>query len=674
MRQIRKFVLAGAGLSLMLTGWSTPAGAGPAGPAHTPAPVVARSPEAQARATGQRVEVTRERSETSTVYANPDGTYTAELSPTPVRVRQGGGWAPVDNGLVTRADGSVGPKAAGTPLRFSGGGSEPLVTYGENARRIVLRWPGKLPKPVLSGATATYPEVFPGVDLQVSATTAGFSQVLVVKSRQAARNPALRRVGFGLSTSGLSAKVGPTGITAYDRSGKAVLGSGAAAMWDSAGARSQSRMTLANGRLVLEPDRRLLTGSATKYPVYVDPPWGTTTSGFVMVFSGHPNDTYYGGDGDRIAKVGDCAWDYCNGIGIARSYFQFNASALKGKHIISAELNAFENYAPSCSARNVELWWTSSQVSNTTTWNNQPFGRGTNIHLGTRTVAYGYSSACPGNWVGYDAVEAVKHGVSQGGITTFMLKAQNESDALAWKKFTILPSLSVVYNSYPGTPAAPTAEGKSCGTAPNEAYVNPYVDNDPAKGLRGPRLATKVTDADGGNLRVKFEWSNRSHTVLGTATTASLSSGSTFTADVPASLAADGAKLSYRAIGDDGTDVGPWSAYCDVTIDRTAPTGDPSVASSTYPECLGADCPAGGGIGQAGTFTFDAGGDADAVGFRYGLDNDQTPLSVPAGAAGGTATVQVTPTANGPMDLYVRTVDRAGNLGTVLHRYHFYVG
>ncbi|MFD0479756.1 hypothetical protein ACFQ0B_75140 [Nonomuraea thailandensis] len=49
-----------------------------------------------------------------------------------------------------------------------------------------LGWTGALPKPTLSGDTATYPEVMPGVDLQVTADVDGFSHLLVVKSRAAA--------------------------------------------------------------------------------------------------------------------------------------------------------------------------------------------------------------------------------------------------------------------------------------------------------------------------------------------------------------------------------------------------------------------------------------------------------------------------------------------------------
>jgi hypothetical protein len=51
------------------------------------APTVAeRTAAAQARASGQRVEVVAKRSETMEVFAEPNGTFTAVLHPGPVRV------------------------------------------------------------------------------------------------------------------------------------------------------------------------------------------------------------------------------------------------------------------------------------------------------------------------------------------------------------------------------------------------------------------------------------------------------------------------------------------------------------------------------------------------------------------------------------------------------------
>jgi hypothetical protein len=78
-------------------------------------------------------------------------------------------------------------------LTLSGGGTGPLVRIGSGGRSLALSMRMPLPAPVLSGATATYRGVLPGVDLRVTADVqGGFSEVLVVHDAVAAANPALK--------------------------------------------------------------------------------------------------------------------------------------------------------------------------------------------------------------------------------------------------------------------------------------------------------------------------------------------------------------------------------------------------------------------------------------------------------------------------------------------------
>lgn len=138
-----------------------------------------------ARESGERVEVPEQRTERTTVFANPDGaTFTLEESAVPVRVRaSGGGWQTPDATLVKRADGSVGPKGAAVGMAFSGGGDgAPLARIEDEGRSLALDWPGGLPAPRLEGSSAVYAEVLPGVDLKMTATPESFQHVLVVKT------------------------------------------------------------------------------------------------------------------------------------------------------------------------------------------------------------------------------------------------------------------------------------------------------------------------------------------------------------------------------------------------------------------------------------------------------------------------------------------------------------
>lgn len=669
------------------------------GAAATPPGSPARA-AADARRFGRRVLVTAELGESREVYANADGTFTADLRVAPVRVRRGAGWVRVDTTLRWQADGSVGPVAAARGVVFSGGGDRPLVRLaadGANGggrdgggKEIVLRWPGRLPVPVLSGDTATYREVFPGVDLRMRARPQGFSKVLVVKNRAAATGPALGRVAFGLTTRGLAARADKHGNVGFHDANGMAIAVGAPLMWDSGGRHALGTLRLRSGALVLTPDRRFLIGPGLRFPLYIDPDVGAGRTGFGMVLSGYPNTAYWGGDDDHIAKVGlcpeslrperECSEPGKPNIGVARSFFQFDTSFLLGRHVLGAEFNTYLAYTPSCVGGQVQVWAT-NPVDGGLTWNNQPWPGGS-IHLGSDHLAGGYNASCPGRWLGYRAAQAVVNSVNSGsGRVAIMLKAGDEGQEHAWKKFHVNgvgPNVSVTYNTLPNTPTGLAAEGKGCARAPNEPHVNPYIDNDPAKGLRGPQLSARVSDPDGGHVYARFDWKTRGGGPTGSSETPRTDSGSVFSVDVPAAHATDGAKLSYRAVGADGIDLGLPSAgdndpWCDVTIDRTAPGAVPTVSSAVYRECgqVGDPCPISGGIGQTGAFTLGRNGVGDVAGFRYDL-HDQPSTFVAAGVD-GTATALVTPPDDGPMDLFVRSVDKAGNVGP-MYRYHFWVG
>ena len=147
-----------------------------------------------AQQTGQRVEVMSRRTEKMRVFANSTGTTTVEEHAQPIQVRSGAGWVPVDTNLYLGRNATVHPVATVTDLVLSGGGSGPLARLGHNGQELSLSWPAPLKAPSISGDTATYGEVLPGVDLAVRATADGFSELLIVKTRQAASNPALARV------------------------------------------------------------------------------------------------------------------------------------------------------------------------------------------------------------------------------------------------------------------------------------------------------------------------------------------------------------------------------------------------------------------------------------------------------------------------------------------------
>jgi hypothetical protein len=325
-------------------------------------------------------------------------------------------------------------------------------------------------------------------------------------------------------------------------------------------------------------------------------------------------------------------------------------------------------------------------ISGATTWNNQP---GWIRTLATPTVAYGYNGNCPANWIGADARQAVQDSVSTGNsVVTFGLKADNESDGFAWKKFNPNATLIVNYDSPPDVPGG-LSEGfpgqagiDTCQN--NQAYIQ-YIDT------TTPSLHATVTDADNGPLvAARFEWYvSGNFNMVGTTTSPFQGSGSPFSVDIPAGTFTDGTDIAWRVAGvnDSGT-FGPYSQWCEIKVDTTPPANPPAVGSTLYTEAKPGDpnAAANGGPGETGTFTFGANGIADVAGFKYCEAAGQcTPVSyVAAAQVGGSASVPVSPVAAGPNELCVQSVDRAGNPGPVYRSdassgkpvecYHFLVG
>lgn len=182
---------------------------------------------------GRPVEILNERTELSETFAQPDGALRVRNHAKPQRVRRGAGWVPVDTNLKVQGDGVL-PEATTLDVRFSKGGAGPMIILGAGENSLALQWPyGDLPAPQLLHNTATYPEVLPGVDLQLAAEADSYTQVLVVKTPEAAKDARLAKLEFPIKTEGVTARQEDDGfIRAVDESGATVFVSDGASMWD----------------------------------------------------------------------------------------------------------------------------------------------------------------------------------------------------------------------------------------------------------------------------------------------------------------------------------------------------------------------------------------------------------------------------------------------------------
>ncbi len=656
-----------------------PAGAAPVQPVAQQTEAAAR---AAANASGQRVEVLGLRSGTKQVFANPDGTLTAAITLQPTRVhRPDGSWVPVDTTLRVQPEGTVAPVAVPVDIAFSGGGSAPLARIARAGKSLAMGWPGLLPRPLLHGDTATYPDVLPGVDLQVRADVGGFAEQLVVKNSAAAANPALAKLRFALDASGLTVRTTTSGgLAAIDAAGGTVFQAPAPSMWDSAapapgaapaavaspGAhRARMGVRVTADTLEITPDRSILTAPSTRFPVVIDPTWTYQNPAWTEVNSFDPDSSTWRTVPTSLA-VGFQDFQPPTRV---RSFLRFGLdSRIFGSHILNATLTLFENWSPSCSARLFEAWATGG-FDGSTTWNHQPvFG----AKLATANVARGHDAACPGGGVDLDVTAGVATAARNRTAITLGLKATDENDTLAWKKFNTNPTITVIYNRRPNTPAPTDLSTKNPTTAcATTAATAPHV-NVTANG--GIHLFAKASDPDADMIRVAFDFRPNNGSPIATPIVGNKASGSSFDATIlQQHPLTNNTVYAWRVVVQDirnaqVMDQSPPSAWCFLVQDGNAPS-PPEVTSTDYPSDEYA-----GFTGDTGEFTLSPGAtiDTDLVSYNYGLDQP-TPLSTIAVRADDTAVVLISPPSYGPHDLWVRARDSAGNLSSAIP-YHFYVG
>ncbi|WP_399925104.1 LamG-like jellyroll fold domain-containing protein [Streptomyces kanamyceticus] len=678
-------------------------------PVKAPATGVSeQSASERAVASGEPVEVTAERTEYTTTMANPDGTFVITQATEPQRARaENGGWRDIDVTLEKRADGTVGPKSAVVDLSFSGGGSgSGMLRLGREEQGLKLGWPTALPAPTLDGATATYADVpIKGVDLQLTATAEGYREVLEVKTAEAAASPELEKIRLTAVGDGLSLVPGEGGgLRAVDADGNAVFRGPAGQMWDSAGdaaqqpqvqsrsakaAATQGEQTasespvqpgegdasaelpvmVGDGAVSVAPDLELLRGEDTVYPVFIDPSVGLGKSEWTKLSS----------DGDKFWKfsepkgVGRCgvADGYACSTGgyTDRMYFEFGASKLAGKQVLDATFRAYETWSFNCKPYWVDLERTDN-ISEGTRWP----GPKQLDQMGDRYISAGRGDLCspdqPNAWVEFndnpdekdENLTSTVRSLADGKISrlTLMLRAKDESEPRAWKRFDSNAELKVWYVHKPGVPAS---VGAIPGTG-TKAYCRPSSEPltvTTATPTVQARVQTKVEQHQGeeeGYLQAEFVMQRSS-----TDTTSGSWSDVWSTYKPPSGWdpdgtlekattdkRADGGLYRFKARtqshwnynGKSGDLFSPYSSWCYLRIDSTAPKAPTIVTGAPYTECTTNDCAPHGGPGEPGSFTFKPNtADKDVKAYRWRLLTSDADATKTVNAATTNASVTV---------------------------------
>lgn len=660
----------------------------PAAPAETAGTRTMTEAEAlaKARTTHTVVPVDGATTPTDTLTANPDGTLTLASSVLPVRKHTANGWTRLDPTLHANADGTVTPGLTTGDVVFSGGGTGPLATLRSGTAALALTAPMSLPTPTLTGATATYTGVLPGVDLVVTADAqGGFSEVFVIRTPAAAASTQLQKLSLAVQPTGVTVSSDAAGnLTATDAHGRAVFTAPTPLMWDSTtstaasitdptgraveaathrpvassaagpGARAKvrpMRVAVGAGRIDLTPDAGLLATAELTYPLYYDPTWSAANqskSAWATITENYPSSNYYNKTPDPQGhmQVGN------SGSGGIWSHTLINFSipgTLAGATINSASLTVTEVYAYSCSARYVDLYAPSTTLtSSNATWNSW-----SSVNLGSaiasQNVAYGYNSSCPAASVGFDVKSTVAADVAAGRWNqTFALVGRNESsDLFAYKEFDAgTPQLSITYNHPPTTPTGMTTSPSTDCTASTPTTV----------GDAGINLYAPVRDPDGGTVGVKFElWKTSAPGLIlrsSDPNTLTYPSGQTAVLVVDEGLLKGAAgtavtQFSWHVQITDGFVTTSWSAACNFFFDPNRP-GAPTVNVSS-----------GSTIGQNATVTVTHGNGTTPTAYMYQL-NEQPPVTVTATSGNATFTIKPTRFAN---RLAVTAQTSGGNFG-----------
>ncbi|MFE2375949.1 LamG-like jellyroll fold domain-containing protein [Streptomyces sp. NPDC059398] len=653
------------------------------------------------------------RGESSDVYATADGNLEAREYLRPVRTRIGHEWKPVDTDLTMTPDG-VKAKATTSELAFSAGGQQPLVRMEKNGRELALNWPQALPKPEIEGATASYRDVLPGVDLRMEAQADGFTQLLVVKNAEAARSDELTNLRLKLAADGMDVrKTEQGGLEAVDRgAGGAVFEAPTPQMWDSsagsdgeaasggtgvrtkrAGVRSAGLQgepgagesgklapvdvaVPADGHeLVLTPDQDVLRGADTQYPVFIDPQWySPRASSWTMASKYWASSPQWKFNGDADAGMGLCDWAYCQPHDTKRLFYQIPVSKFSGKSILSAEFVVRNTWSASCSKRAVELWQTKG-ISASTTWNSQNAAGFWIKQLKSDSFAYGYTG-CAAKDAEFDVKSAVQSAASnKSSSMTFGLRAGSESDGLGWKRFSDKAYLRVKFNRPPAQVKSSQLTMEYGGVCKKSALAVPVR-------TLGKIYANNITDPDGDSVAVQFQVSWDSGDGNGNsphwtpARTPSKKSGSAFAVALPTSLPAN-KKISWQVRVWDGAQYSPWSSTgdpeaCYFTYDTKVPKA-PGLVSGDYPalDPDDSEAPWYDGVGKYGTFDVTA-ADTDVTSYWYGINTDPTAKNKISTSKGAAQAIKMLPSNPGLNFVTAQAFDSAGN-GSEIRTYLFRV-
>jgi len=685
---------------------------------------------AKAASTGAPVTIDSLTTTDSTTQALPDGTLATTTTVEPTRMQNAAGaWENIDPTLVQNADGTISTTATPNPLTLSGGGTGPVITAGDgDGHTMALSLPVSLPAPTLSGASATYPAVYPGIDLTVTAEpSGGFSEVFEVDN--AAADTQAQALHFTTTLTGLTLQQSADGgLDAVDAAGTTVLSAPPAAMWDSATNAAPATSPSVDFETVTNPDSSAagpglgahtgalpvtdsgstltltanpdqLDTTTPAYPLYEDPTWDEPyqsggTQHYAEMEKGCPTYTTF----DNVSQpgVGDVTTNTaCPGA--YEAYYQIDTSnVIDPSYIIkSATLKINEMYSSlnDCNEGSEKITiYTTAPITSGVNWGDKP-GLGQNITNKTiESDGNADGTMCAGGTIAGDF--DVSSGIAQVRANnwsnwTFALVGNETDGSNSLERFNNNPSIYTIYDIAPNTPtnlAASPAPVNSNG-AVNQDCGGSTVGYLGITNLGGQHIATLsatlTSSIAAAQMQGIFTLTDATtNTVVGNYTSSGYAtSGATVSIQTPALT--DGHQYAWSLYATNQYDSSPRTATCRFIVDQTPPN-DPTVTSTDFP-ALGSTTGTTRRYGQtgneSGTVSLKStdpnpnGGTGSGLkGFYYSLNEPATPTpssSYIAAGTGGTASITIAPTHWGTTTLYVEAEDNAGNYSAQT-QYSFY--
>ncbi|MEV6971773.1 LamG-like jellyroll fold domain-containing protein, partial [Hamadaea sp. NPDC051192] len=443
----------------------------------------------------------------SDLFANPDGSYTREVSQGTVNYQDGkGAWQKID-AQVTPAGDRLSQRANRLGLQFAKRADDrKLVSASFDGLGFGYSLQGAAAVAAQSGAYAvTYPGVLPGTDLVLESRESGVKESIVLRERGTRTEWV-----FPLALDGLVPVLDAGGgVVLADAKGTVKGRIPPGLMHDSRFDRSTGEFTTSNAvayslveadggiGLKVSVDERWLNAPERVYPVTIDPTTEFATTGDTYVYYG--NDIDHSGEDDLAVGT----WDSGAHRGKALMHFTDFAATFAGLRITSASLKLFLSWQGSCSAQpfTVHPISTSWEVDTARYGSVSYTGPTFDAQIGTATPT-NYSEACAntasnrtvGSWVTVPLTKATLDGWLNGTLTNNGLGISASQTATTdFKRFT----------SRNG-PAGAVCDGHTCAPYLSVTYtpnVAPQIDSQyPPRDYQAtsltPELLAKGHDPD----------------------------------------------------------------------------------------------------------------------------------------------------------------------------------